>query len=63
MYTLARRSVIAAVEIPAGTEITAEMLTVKRPGTGVAPKHLDLLVGRSARVDIPFDEPITWEMV
>jgi sialic acid synthase SpsE len=63
MYTLARRSVIAAVEIPAGTEITAEMLTVKRPGTGVAPKHLDLLVGRVAKVDIPFDEPVTWEMV
>ena len=54
---------IAAVEIPAGTEITAEMLTVKRPGTGVAPKHLELLVGRVAKVDIPFDEPVTWEMV
>jgi sialic acid synthase SpsE len=63
MYTLARRSVIAAVEIPAGTEITAAMLTVKRPGTGVAPKHLGLLVGRTAKVDIPFDEPVTWEMV
>jgi sialic acid synthase SpsE len=39
------------------------MLTVKRPGTGVAPKHLELLVGRTAKVDIPFDEPVTWEMV
>ena len=63
MYTLARRSVIAAVDISAGTEITAEMLTVKRPGTGVPPRYLELLVGRTARVDIPFDEPITWEMV
>jgi N,N'-diacetyllegionaminate synthase len=63
MYTLARRSVIAAVEIPAGTAITEEMLTVKRPGTGVPPKQLPLLVGRTARVDIPFDEPMTWEMV
>ena len=63
MYTLARRSVIAARDIPAGTAIAAEMLTVKRPGTGIAPKHLPLLVGRTARVDIPFDEPVTWEMV
>jgi N,N'-diacetyllegionaminate synthase len=63
MYTLARRSVIAAADIPAGTRITADMLTVKRPGTGILPKHLELLVGRRARVDIPFDEPLTWEMV
>lgn len=63
MYRLARRSVIAAVEIPAGTTLTSDMLTIKRPGYGVAPKHLDLLVGRVARVDIPFDEIITWEMV
>ena len=63
MYSLARRSVIAARDIAAGTVISAEMLTIKRPGTGVAPKHLPLLVGRTARVDIPFDEPVTWEMV
>lgn len=63
MYSLARRSVIAARDIPAGTEIAEEMLTVKRPGTGIVPKHLPLIVGRTARVDIAFDEPITWEMV
>ena len=63
MYTLARRSVIAATDIGAGTEITADMLTVKRPGTGIAPKHIELVVGRVAKEDIAFDEPITWEMV
>jgi N,N'-diacetyllegionaminate synthase len=63
MYTLARRSVIAACDIPAGTVLEEGMLTVKRPGTGIAPKHLPLLVGRTARVDIPFDEPVTWAMV
>ncbi|HEY8582542.1 MAG TPA: N-acetylneuraminate synthase family protein [Capillimicrobium sp.] len=63
MYQLARRSVIAAADIPAGTAITAEMLTVKRPGYGIAPKHLELVVGRVARVDIPFDEVVTWDMV
>ncbi|WP_445147913.1 N-acetylneuraminate synthase family protein [Baekduia sp. Peel2402] len=63
MYTLARRSVIAAAEIAAGTTITEDMLTVKRPGYGVKPRDLPLLVGRVARVDIPFDEVITWAMV
>jgi sialic acid synthase SpsE len=63
MYTLARRSVIAARDIPKGTTITAEMLTVKRPGYGIAPKHLELVVGREAKVDIEFDDIVTWEMV
>jgi sialic acid synthase SpsE len=63
MYTLARRSVVAACEIPAGSVIRREQLTVKRPGYGVAPKHLELLVGRTARVDIADDDVITWEMV
>jgi N,N'-diacetyllegionaminate synthase len=63
MYTLARRSVIAAVEIAAGTTVTEDMLTVKRPGYGIKPKHLELVVGRVAKVDIPFDEVVTWDMV
>jgi N,N'-diacetyllegionaminate synthase len=63
MYVLARRSVIAAVAIPAGTVITEDMLTVKRPGYGVKPRDIALLVGRTATRDIPFDEVITWEMV
>jgi sialic acid synthase SpsE len=63
MYKLARRSLIAACDIPSGTVITREMLTVKRPGWGIRPKHLDAVVGRTARVDIPFDEIVTWDMV
>ena len=63
MYRNARRSLIAAQEIPAGTVITADMLTIKRPGYGIAPKHFELVVGRTARVDIPYDEVVTWEMV
>jgi N,N'-diacetyllegionaminate synthase len=63
MYTLARRSVVAACDIPSGTAIRREQLSVKRPGYGVPPKHLGLLVGRTARVDIGEDDVITWEMV
>lgn len=63
MYALARPSVVAAAEIPAGTAITRDQLTVKRPGFGVPPKYLDLLVGRTARVTIEADDVITWDMV
>ncbi|HMJ36446.1 MAG TPA: N-acetylneuraminate synthase family protein [Baekduia sp.] len=63
MHRLARRSVIAARPIQAGTAIRREDLTIKRPGFGIAPKELDHVVGRVARVDIEFDDIITWDMV
>lgn len=63
MYGKARRSVVAACAIPAGTPITRDMLTVKRPGFGIKPKFIDAVVGRCARVDIEADEVVTWEMV
>jgi sialic acid synthase SpsE len=55
--------VTAAVAIPRGTTITRAMLTYKRPGTGISPRHLDLVVGRVARTDIPADTTLTWEML
>ena len=63
MYRLARRSIIAATDIPRGTVIAREHLTVKRPGFGIAPKHMDVVVGRTAAVDIEADDIVTWEMV
>jgi sialic acid synthase SpsE len=62
-FLYARRSVTSATSIPEGTRIRREMLTYKRPGTGISPKHLDLVVGRVTRVEIPEDTTITWEMV
>ncbi len=63
MYVNARRSVVAVVPIPKGTAITEAMLTSKRPGFGIKPKHLPDLAGRVARVDIAQDEVLTWDMV
>jgi sialic acid synthase SpsE len=63
MYGKARRSVVAAQKISAGTVITAEMLTVKRPGTGIAPKFIEAIVGRRAAVDIDADDIMLWDML
>jgi N,N'-diacetyllegionaminate synthase len=62
-WRYARRSVTSAAAIPRGTTITREMLTYKRPGTGISPRHLDLVVGRVARADIPEDTTLTWDML
>lgn len=62
-WMYARRSVTSRVAIPKGTPISREMLTYKRPGTGISPRLFDLVVGRIARVDIPADTTLSWEMV
>jgi N,N'-diacetyllegionaminate synthase len=56
----ARRSIVARVDIPQGTIITKEMLALKRPGTGLEPKHLGEIIERAAKVAIKRDELITW---
>ena len=43
--------------------ITRDMLTFKRPGTGVSPKNVALVTGRTAQRDIAEDTVITWEML
>jgi sialic acid synthase SpsE len=63
MFRLARRSLIATRDLPAGTVLEADMITVKRPGYGIAPKHLELIVGRPLKVDVEADDILTWEMV
>jgi sialic acid synthase SpsE len=62
-WRFARRSVTSARPIARGTTITRDMLTYKRPGTGISPRHLDLVVGRVARADIPADTTLSWDMV
>jgi N,N'-diacetyllegionaminate synthase len=63
MYRLGRRSLIAARSLPAGTVLERDMITVKRPGFGIRPKYLELVVGRMLKVDVEEDEPLTWDMV
>jgi sialic acid synthase SpsE len=58
-----RRSLHAAVNIPAGATITAEMLSIKRPGMGIHPALKNVVVGRVARVAIDADQWIEWEMI
>ena len=63
MYVKARRSIHAKVDIPKGTKITKEMLIIKRPGYGIKPKFVDVVVGREAKKDIKADEWITWNAI
>lgn len=63
MYRLGRRSLIVVGDHPAGTRLEESMLTIKRPGFGIAPKHLEFVLGRELRVDVTDDDILTWEML
>lgn len=52
---VARRSIVAARTIPAGTIITRDMLAFKRPGTGISPAHWEDVVSKRAMREIPCD--------
>jgi sialic acid synthase SpsE len=46
------KSVVTRISIPAGSEISLEMLTTKRPGNGIPAVKLHEVVGRKAARDI-----------
>lgn len=52
----ARRSIVAAREIPAGDVLSEENLSVKRPGYGLSPIFWDYLLGLKANKDIKQDQ-------
>ena len=58
----ARRSLVARVDIPAGTLLEPTMLACKRPGTGIPPNELDRVLGKSSKVAISAEQILTWEM-
>ncbi|MDY6894124.1 MAG: N-acetylneuraminate synthase family protein [Thermotogota bacterium] len=63
MYLKARRSIHAKVDISKGTVISQDMLIVKRPGYGIKPKFIEMVIGREVKKDIKEDEWISWGMV
>jgi N-acetylneuraminate synthase/N,N'-diacetyllegionaminate synthase len=58
---IVRRSIVASMPIPKGTVISAEMITTKRPGTGIPPKLINKVLGRKTKIDIAYDELIDFK--
>lgn len=60
---VARKSLVANADIQVGDILKKSDLTIKRPGTGIEPKYLNVLIGKTARKAIFKDLVITWDMV
>ena len=59
----ARRSIVAAVDIPIGAILTEEMLTFKRPGHGISPSKISDVLGRKTKDSIAQDVVLTRDML
>ena len=57
----ARRSIVANHIIPKGTKISKNMLSIKRPATGISPSKLNSIVGKNAKKRISFNQTIKWD--
>jgi len=57
----ARRSIVANSIIPKGTKISKNMLSIKRPATGISPSKLNSIIGKNANKTISFNQTVKWD--
>jgi pseudaminic acid synthase len=58
-----RRSLYFVKDLRAWDIITADAVRSVRPGYGVAPKHLDAILGRIVNKDVMKDTAVSWDMI
>lgn len=58
-----RRGLYVNKNIKAGTILTADDISVLRPALGILPKYRDVVIGRTAKVDIEANTPLFWNQL
>jgi N-acetylneuraminate synthase len=61
--TALRRSLWIVADVAAGEVLTASNVKVLRPAGGLAPKHLEKVIGRRANVTARAGTPLTWDLL
>jgi N-acetylneuraminate synthase/N,N'-diacetyllegionaminate synthase len=55
-----RKSLVAARDLPVGAVVREEDLAIKRPATGIAPAHLELILGLTLQKPVARDHVLQW---
>jgi len=58
---VARKSIIAKVAMDPGTVISEDLITIKRPGTGIPPTDIHLVLGKTVTKRIEEDTLLSKE--
>lgn len=60
-YKRGRRSLFVKHDIPEGSKLTTDMIAILRPGIGLAPRFLDMVVGRTTKKALKKGDLINWD--
>jgi pseudaminic acid synthase len=58
-----RRSLYFVKPLKAGDTVTPDAVRSVRPGYGLAPKHLDRVLGMTVSRDVGYATPVTWDVL
>lgn len=61
IMNIARKSLVVNKNVLSGEKISAEMVSIKRPGTGIVPEDLEKIIGLTINKNKLQDETIYWE--
>ncbi|HAQ4990238.1 N-acetylneuraminate synthase [Enterococcus faecium] len=60
---VARKSIVFTSNLEAGMKISKDDITIKRPGTGLAPKYLYEVIGKKIKSDVMTDDVLTEDLL
>lgn len=58
-----KRSIYVSKDIAVGDVFTNENLKIIRPGNGIAPNFIDVVIGKKAKVSIKAGTPLNWDIL
>lgn len=58
-----RRSLYVVEDVPAGGTLTAQNVRAIRPGFGLPPKYLEMVLGKTAKRALKRGTPVSWDLL
>lgn len=56
-----RRSIVADTDLRAGETVTEESIRFARPGDGIEPKHIGIVLGMTLKMDVTAERVLKWD--
>jgi len=63
IMNIVRKSIVTQTDIEKGTRLTMDLLSIKRPGTGIPPNKIDALIGKKTKQSLKKDRIIQINML
>lgn len=58
-----RRSIYVSKDVAEGETLTPDNIRIVRPGTGLHPRHYEIVLGKKAKTNLSMGQPLTWQSI